>query len=370
MNIKKILHFLKWAVIVFICVPILIYLASATGILKNNNLHSAVESKKPVDSAKPTEAVATVEAAHKGSIFTGNYANLEAQQVQDGELKGSPYAIHLVGQFGKPRMGYPTDTATMVWLTHKQEQISCLHPVVGKQCYKEIIIDMATVPANKIFETITVMPDQYLSCAWNGISLLALLSKPKDGSTGSAFAAWHFDLPSERIIAVPLDEVNCQNFFAEAARKKFAYEFMDKGWGGEAVHGYAVSKDVNQFFHRIGKIEKEDVQLIKREDNPSVNDELYHYQYDGMIISVYVAHIGDRKKIMLNDVVITNQLWSVKYGLNIGTSRKKIEETLGRSMGNPDDPNEWIYGDGLASLTYHFDSDGNVESIKWHSDID
>jgi hypothetical protein len=51
-------------------------------------------------------------------------------------------------------------------------------------------------------------------------------------------------------------------------------------------------------------------------------------------------------------------------------SRNKIEETLGRSMRNPDDPHEWIYGDGLASLTYHFDNDGKVDSIKWHSDID
>jgi hypothetical protein len=308
--------------------------------------------------------------ARKGSIFTGNYANLGSQQIQDGELKGTPYAIHLVGQFGKPRVGFPSDAATMVWLTRKQEQINCLHPIPEKKCYKEVIVDTATVPANKILETTTVMPNQYMTCAWNDAPLLVLLSKPINKDTGKAFAAWRFDLTNERIISVPVNEVNCQVLYDEEARKKRAYELITVGWGGDAIHGYESTHDVKGFFHRVGKVTKESVRLIKHEDNPSVNDEFHTYQYDGMSVSVYLARIGHEEKVMVTDVVISSQNWPVKYGLIVGTFRKKIEESLGRNMRPAGDTHEWIYGDGLAEITYSFDSNDKVKSIKWHVDLD
>lgn len=155
----------------------------------------------------------------------------------------------------------------------------------------------------------------------------------------------------------------------EAALKERAYEFITEGWGGEKIHGYSNTHDVKKFFHRVGKVRKESIRLIKREDNPSVNDELHNYQYDGMVVSVYVAHFDHEKKIMVDDVVITSRNWPVKYGLNVGTTRKKIEETLGKSM-NFSSPHEWNYGDGFAEITYFFDNNDKVISIKWHAMID
>lgn len=155
----------------------------------------------------------------------------------------------------------------------------------------------------------------------------------------------------------------------EEALKMRAYEFMTEGWGGEKIRGYWATHDVKGFFHRVGKVKKESVRLLKREDNPSVNDELHNYQYDGMTVSVYVAHIGREEKIMVDDVVITSPNWPVKYGLVVGTTRKKIEETLGKSM-KVDSPREWNYGDGPSEVTYFFDKDNKAISINWHSMID
>ena len=155
----------------------------------------------------------------------------------------------------------------------------------------------------------------------------------------------------------------------EEVLKNRAYEFMTEGWGGEKLHGYWATHDVKEFFHRVGKIKKESIQLIKREDNPSANDELHHYQYDGMTVSVYVARMDREEKIMVYDVVITSPNWPVKYGLIVGTARKKIEEALGKSM-EVGSPHEWNYGDGLSEVTYFFDKDDKVISIKWHSMID
>lgn len=155
----------------------------------------------------------------------------------------------------------------------------------------------------------------------------------------------------------------------EAALKERAYEFMTEGWGGEKIHGYWATRDVKGFFHRVGKVKKESVRLIKREDNPSVNDELHNYQYDGMTVSVYVARIGIEEKIMVDDVVITSPNWPVKYGLIVGATRKKIEKILGKSMA-VSSPHEWNYGDGPSEVTYFFDKNDRVISIKWHGTID
>lgn len=155
----------------------------------------------------------------------------------------------------------------------------------------------------------------------------------------------------------------------EEALKKRAYEFMTEGWGGEKIRGYSATHNVKEFFHRVGKVKKESIQLIKRKDNSSANDELHNYQYDGMTVSVYVARMGREEKIMVDDVVITSPSWPVKYGLIVGVSRKQIEESLGKSMGIGS-PSEWNYGDGLSEVTYFFDNDDKVISIKWHSTID
>lgn len=155
----------------------------------------------------------------------------------------------------------------------------------------------------------------------------------------------------------------------EVTLKERAYEFITNGWGGEKIHGIFVTHDVKGFFHRVGKVNKESIRLIKHEDNLSANDELHNYQYDGMTVSVYVARIGLEEKIMVDDVVITSPNWPVKYGLVVGTTRKKIEETLGKSM-TISSPREWNYGDGLAEVTYFFDNNDKAISIKWHAMID
>lgn len=332
------------------------------------------ESKSEPISSVPTSIAGTKSEsgnglAHKGSIFTGNYAILGSQQIRDGEFKDTSYAIHLVGQMNKPRPGFPTDAATMVWLTRKLEPIKCLHEEYQTHCYKELIVDTAEVPANKLLETAIVMPDQYMSCAWNGNPLLALLSKPLNQESGAAFAAWRFDLATERIIPASLNEVNCQTQTNEEALKQRAYEFMTEGWGGEAIRGFATTHDVNGFFHRVGKVLKQEDRLIKHEDNPSVNDELHNYQYDGMTVMAYLARIGSEERVYVNDVVITSPNWPVRYGLIVGAPRKKIEETLGRSM-SVNSPSEWIYGDGPAEITYSFDKNDKVISIKWHETMD
>jgi hypothetical protein len=148
-----------------------------------------------------------------------------------------------------------------------------------------------------------------------------------------------------------------------------AYEFMTQGWGGEAIRGYESTHDVNGFFHRVGKVTKESVRLIKHEENPSVNDEEHTYQYDGMKIIVYLALFEREKKVIIVDVVLSSGKWPVKGGLVVGSTRKQIESALGKGI-KTGSAREWTYGDGLDDVTYTFDKNDKVISIHWHAMLD
>ncbi|BCK86883.1 hypothetical protein MIZ01_0649 [Sideroxyarcus emersonii] len=302
---------------------------------------------------------------HKGSIFTGNYANLGSQNLRDGELKGTPYVVHLVGQFNTASTRIPTDTATMVWLTRKLEQIPCLYPDYQKDCHKELIVDIATVPPNKLMGTKIVMPEplQDVPCVWNNSPLLALRTKPIDKATGAVIAAWRFDISNERIIPVQLNEVDCKSNDDEEVSKARAYEFLNNGWFGDMNHGITGLR-------QIGKVINESVRQIPRKDDPSMKDEIHDIQFDGLTISAYLAHFGDVEKMMVTDVVITSPKWPVKYNLNIGSSRKLVEQTLGTDMKLHNIIGEWSYGDGPEDVSFIFDKEDKVTTIKWHSDLD
>lgn len=302
----------------------------------------------------------------KGRVFEGNYANLGFQQIQVGNFKQTPYTVYLIGAFGKPKPGFPTDTATMVWLTRKLEQIPCAHPDHQNQtCYKELIVDTTEVPDIKVSGTKIIMPEplQDVPCTLNNIPILALRSKPIDKPSKSVIAAWRFDLANERIIPVPPNDVDCKNNSDEEVNKARAYDFLIDGSSVDANHGI-------EGLRQIGKVLKEDVKLIQREDNPSQKDEFHTIQYDGMSISVYLAHNDGSEKLIVTDIVITSPKWPVKYGLKIGSTRKQIEQTLGQDMQSANQNNEWSYGDGPTDVKFVFDNEDKVTSIEWHVNLD
>ncbi len=152
----------------------------------------------------------------------------------------------------------------------------------------------------------------------------------------------------------------------EIQLRNHANEFMNQGWGGEAIRGYEAAHDIRGFFHRVGNVLNESIRLIEHENNPSVNDESDMFEYDGMTVLVYLARFEHQDRVMVVDVVITSPKWPVKQGLGIGTSRKTIESLFGKGTGTHSDQ-EWNYGDGPKDITYTFDKNDKAISIHWHA---
>lgn len=321
--------------------------------LSPNQQGSAAPGQESAPIANPLETVP----AEKGGRFEGNYAHFGAAQIRAGRFAKVPYAIHVVGPLSKSNQDAPTEQPTKIWLTHKLGQPSC----GGGQdkCNAEQIVDMVDGP-QYTNSTSIVMPDNGVPCTWHDSQVLAF-----HNGAPPVLAAWRIDIQAEKIVPVPASEVDCQARFDEEGKGKRATELLADGWGGDAIHGYASIQDLKRF-HEIGKVVKEDTQVIPKQDSAVRVDELHHYQYDGMSVSAYVARSDDKEQIRVNEVVITSSNWPVKYGLMVGTPRKKIEETLGENSNMSDNPKEWSYEDGATAVLFAFDDDDKVKEIKWH----
>ncbi len=304
------------------------------------------------------------EHASKGSIFSGNYAIFGAAQMRDGNLKQEPYTLHVVTKFdrSRPHLSSPA----MIWLTRKLEQIPCTHSPTGTKCYKETIVDVAEVQPNKMFESV-IMPDQLVPCTWHDAPILALLGKAEKDTSQLVLATWGFDLVNEKIIAIPPNEANCQNLFDEETRKRRASEFLTDGW--LAIRSYKPINNLKEF-RQLKKVIREDKQLTPNEYDSSQKNEIHNFQYEGMSISVYLARFNGNEKIIVSEVVISSSSWPVKYNLTVGSSKREVEELLGKNMQLNSREDEWAFGEGMSDLTFTFDERNNVKSIRWYHDID
>jgi hypothetical protein len=320
--------------------------------LGSNQQGSAAPSQDSSPLANPLETVP----AEKGGRFEGNYAHFGAAQIRAGRFAKVPYAIHVVGPLSKSNQDAPTEQPTRIWLTHKLGRPGC----GGGQdkCDAEQIVDMVDGPQYTNSMSI-VMPDNGVPCTWHDSQVLAF-----HNGAPPVTAAWRIDFQAEKIVPVPAGEVDCQARFDEEGKGKRANELLADGWGGDAIHGYEGIQDIKKF-REIGKVEKEDTQVIPKEGNAARADELHHYHYDGMSVSAYLARSEDKDQIRVNEVVVTSSNWPVKHGLTVGTPRKKIEETLGENSNMSDNPREWSYADGARAVIFAFDDDDKVKEIRW-----
>jgi hypothetical protein len=294
----------------------------------------------------------------KGSVITDNDIGL----IRDGILE-QPYRFQLASRLHDPRLPQ-TKMTYMVLLTRKLGEERCNKHGTEATCNKLQVVDIAKVHNYPMLDEIA-LPISGISCTWKGKSLLTVLSNSKDKSK-SLVAGWAFNLKDEQIVSVPPNEIDCHDYFQEVARKKKAYEFLINGWAGD-VTPPAPIKDI-KYFYKLGKVVAEDAHKIKQDDRPSQDDEIHNFKYNGMSISVYRARFDGKEQVSVNDVAITNARWPVMFGLTVGTHRKVVEETLGRSQQLTNDLRQWSYADASMIMTFSFDGNDKVKSITWHDD--
>lgn len=94
-----------------------------------------------------------------------------------------------------------------------------------------------------------------------------------------------------------------------------------------------------------------------------VSDKLYDLVYNGLEARIY--HVtGDEKELVLR-ILIENEQYKVKYGLNIGVTEDYVIGILGLPPFKENNLFEYNDSNGFAKLRFYFDSNSLIK-IEWN----
>ncbi len=94
-----------------------------------------------------------------------------------------------------------------------------------------------------------------------------------------------------------------------------------------------------------------------------VSDKLYDLVYDGLEVRIY--HVTSDEKELVLRILIENEKYKVKYGLNIGVTEEYVIGTLGQPSIKEKDFYEFYDSNGFAKLRFYFKSN-ILSKIEWN----
>lgn len=100
---------------------------------------------------------------------------------------------------------------------------------------------------------------------------------------------------------------------------------------------------------------------------PGVINEYNIWKYDGLEITTVTPHVGDEPHTWLQEIVLTNHNYSLRYGLKLGDHKFKFESELGKP--SKEKAGTAYYKDIQAraymDLTIEYDTNGRAKKILW-----
>ena len=331
---------------------------------------NAINSLLSPPLAQSTTSMPNADVAEiKGRVVVNdNFASLGVKPINGTLFETTPYSAYIAGTLDKSQPDTSPEIATMVWLSRKLQPVPCVIEKMNEMCGTKQIVEAIKIPDINIQGKVIVLPKNF-SCMWNGAPVLALMTTPTVNAPQSVFAAWQFDLAHEKIISAPPSEVACQDYFNEEARWARSRQFWH-GWDFDTESGI-------EGLHRLGKVIKEE-DRVTLDAYGQAEAKIHDIRYDGMVISVTMLPGSDRgsKRMQIVDLVITSPAWPVKYGLMVGSTREKVENTLGHFLYRGDNylgysSQEIELPDASETRTgvrFELDKDGKVTEINWHMD--
>ncbi len=126
---------------------------------------------------------------------------------------------------------------------------------------------------------------------------------------------------------------------------------------------FRLGETKNDIINNLGKplniIEKSVTSRLRLE----LNDKLYDLIYDGLQARIYHA-TADEKELVLR-ILIENEKYKVKYGLNIGVNEEFVLGVLGPPATEQKELYEYYDSNGFAKLRFYF-SINKLIKIEWN----
>lgn len=119
----------------------------------------------------------------------------------------------------------------------------------------------------------------------------------------------------------------------------------------------------NDIIKNLGEPNKIVEKPITSRHRLEVSDKLYDLIYDGLEARIY--HVTSDEKELVLRILIENEKYKIKYGLNIGVTEEYVIGTLGPPPIKEKNYYEFYDSNGFAKLRFYFESH-SLAKIEWN----
>jgi dienelactone hydrolase len=144
----------------------------------------------------------------------------------------------------------------------------------------------------------------------------------------------------------------------DAQQQKRVNIFTEQGWA------FKLGLRGIQTIRALGPVKREKVTLLQNPHVDGRTDEIREFFFaDGLYVKALFPG-RQQNAYLLQEVTITRSRYKAKFGLNLGTTRKALEDKLGQPDGMQPGFVEYFHSMGIGTARIHF-KDDRIVKLEW-----
>jgi len=143
-----------------------------------------------------------------------------------------------------------------------------------------------------------------------------------------------------------------------AEQQKRVNVFTEQGWS------FRLGLRGIQTIRALGKVKREKVTVLENPHVPGHSDELREFFFeDGLYVKALFPG-RQQNAYLLQEVAITKPRYKVKYGLNLGATKRAVLDKLGQPDGEQPGFVEYFHSMGIGTARIYF-KDERISKLEW-----
>jgi dienelactone hydrolase len=144
----------------------------------------------------------------------------------------------------------------------------------------------------------------------------------------------------------------------DAEQQKRVNVFTEQGWA------FRLGLRGIQTIRALGKVKREKVTVLENPHVPGHSDELREFFFeDGLYVKALFPG-RQQSAYLLQEVAITKPRYKVKYGLNVGATKRAMLDKLGQPDGEQAGFVEYFHSMGIGTARIYF-KDDRISKLEW-----
>ena len=144
----------------------------------------------------------------------------------------------------------------------------------------------------------------------------------------------------------------------DAGQQKRVNIFTEQGWA------FRLGLRGIETIRALGEVKREKVTVLQNPHVPGRTDELREFFFvDGLYVKALFPG-RQQNQYLIQEVQITDARYKAKFGLNLGTTRKTLEQKLGLPDGAQNGVIEYFHSMGIGTARIHLKND-RIQKLEW-----